>query len=247
MKKLKALQEQYKKGEITKAQYEAAVAKLLEDEYIDEEQQEEALEYDPKGDEAIFTQADVDRMVVAKAVKMVRKALKDAGVEVEADNKGLLTKVAELVKAGTGSEGKATDADLTKLKQLESKTPQLESKVKDLAIENAVLKAAGKYNPVNAIQVVRALKLDYMDQVEYDEHEGRVDTKSVETVLKQINKAEPNLFKQADGEGDEGGQSGQGSVKGKGPGGGAGGSGGKKDDEKKLAEALAMLNIKKEN
>lgn len=244
MKKLKALQEQYRKGEITKAQYEAAVAKLLEDDTIDEEQQEEALDFDPEADKPVFTQADVDRMVAAKAVKMVRKALKDAGVELDASNKDLLTKVAELAKGGAGSDGKATDQDLAKLKQLEGKTPQLEGRVKDLAIENAVLKAAGKYDPVNAIQVVRALKLDYMDQVDYDEHDGKVDTRSVETVLKQIYKAEPNLFKPKDGEEDN---DDQGALKGKGPGGGTGGGKGKKDDDALLAQAREMLGITKKD
>lgn len=244
MKKLKALQEQYRKGEITKTQYEAAVAKLLEDDTIDDEQHEEALDFDPEADKPVFTQADVDRMVAAKAVKMVRKALKDAGVELDASNKDLLTKVAELAKGGAGSDGKATDQDLAKLKQLEGKLPQLESRVKDLAIENAVLKAAGKYDPVNAVQVVRALKLDYMDQVDYDEHDGKVDTRSVETVLKQIYKAEPNLFKPKDGEEDN---DDQGALKGKGPGGGTGGGKGKKDDDALLAQAREMLGITKKD
>ena len=247
MPKLRTLMNSYKKGEITKAQYEAEVAKLLEEDIIDQEQHDDALEYDPEADKPIFTQDDVDRMVAAKAVKMVRKALKDAGVEVDAPNKDLLTKVAEMAKNGTGTEGgKATDQDLEKLKKLEAKVPGLEAKAKDLTIENAVLKAAGGLKPVNPIQVVRALKADYMDLVEIDDETGAVDTKSIDRALKRIATAEPNLF-QADDGGDEGGEGGEnggqaGGFKGKGPGGGTGG--GKSSDKdlaKKKEEAKAML------
>ena len=243
MKRIKTLQEQYKTGKITKAEYEAEIKKLLDDEFIDQDEYDEAVAFDPEGDKPIFTQADVDRMVVTKATKMVRKALKDAGVEVDATNKDLLTKVAELVKAGTASDGKATDADLTRLKQLEGKLPVLESRAKDLTIENAVLKGlGGAFKAVNPVQVVRALKLDYMDLIEIDEETNTVDVKSVETALKRINAAEPNLFVAVENDGDDNGGAGAAGYKGKGPGGGTGGAGaGAKDLEKKRAEARAML------
>ena len=186
MKRIRTLQEQLKTGKITKEQYNAELKKLLDDEFIDQEEHDEAAAFDPEGDKPIFTQADVDRIVVVKATKLVRKALKDAGIEVDASNNDLLTKVAELVKQGQASDGKATDADLTKLKQLEGKLPGLEAKVKDLVVENAVLKGlGGKLKAVNPVQVVRALKLDYMDLVELDDESGEVTTKSVETALKR--------------------------------------------------------------
>lgn len=245
MKRIRTLQEQLKKGEITKEAYAAELKKLLDDEFIDQEEHDDAAAFDPEEDKAIFTQADVDRMVVVKATKMVRKALKDAGVEVDAANKDLLPKVAELAKAGQATDGKATDADLTKLKQLEGKVPGLETKVKDLVVENAVLKGlGGKLKAVNPVQVVRALRLDYMDLVEIDDENGELDTKSIETALKRIAAAEPNLFHAEEGGDDNGGSGdngGQGGFKGKGPGGGTGGSGKEKDLEKKKAEAKAML------
>lgn len=249
MGKLRKLQEQYLKGEITKAVYNAEVKKLLDDEILDQEQYDTALEYDPEEEKPQFTQADVDRMVVAKAVKMVRKALKDAGVEglEGVGNKELLAKVAELAKGkddGEGNKGKSDDAETLKWKTAAEKAG---ATIKDLTIENAVLKGAGKYNPINATQVVRALKLDYMDLVEIDD-EGKVDSKTVDRALRKIYDAEPNLFNKEDGDGagdntdpNKGGTG----FKGKGPGGGTGG-GGKGDDlDKKAAEALTLMGFKK--
>jgi hypothetical protein len=249
MKKLKELQEKYKKGELTKAQYEAAVKELLDKDVLDQEAYDEALEYDPESEKPIYTQADVDHMVVGKAVKMVRKALKDAGIELDADNKALLPKVAELVKAGTGKgDGKATDQDLEKLRKLEAKDTTSTAKLRELTIENAVLKAAGTYKPVNAVQVVRALRTDYMDLVEYDDTEGTVDSKSVERALRKIKEREPNLFQTDDNDPDGGYHEDDFGFKGKGPGGGSGG-GSKKEAEyaARKAEALEMLGIKKED
>lgn len=248
MHKLKKLQERYKKGELTKAQYQEEVKKLLEGEYIDQEENDEALNFDPEADKPIYTQADVDGFIVKKATAMVRKALKDAGVEVDAANKDLMAKVVELAKTGQAGDGKATDKDLEKLKALEAKLPGLEGKVKDLTITNAVLATAGKLNPINPSQVVRALRMDYMDLVEIDDETGEVDTKTVEKALKRIKDAEPNLFKTVDGgEGDEGdddnGGAGEG-FKSKAPGGsGTGGSKKDKDYAAKKAKALEMLGI----
>jgi len=244
MKRIRTLQEQLKKGEITKDKYNEEIKKLLDDDFIDQDEYDEAMAFDPDADKPIFTQADVDRIVVVKATKLVRKALKDAGIEIDASNKDLLTKVAELVKQGQASDGKATDQDLARLKQLEGKLPTLETKVKDLTIENAVLKGLdGKYKAVNPVQVVRALRFDYMDLVEFDDESGEVNTKSIETALKRIAAAEPNLFETAEGGDDNQGgdnQNNQG-FRGKGPGGGTGGNNDNKDLAKKKEEAKAML------
>jgi hypothetical protein len=93
------------------------------------------------------------------------------------------------------------------------------------------LKAAGKFNPVNTVQVVRALRMDYMDLVEIDDETGEVDAKSVERALKKIVAAEPNLFHKAKAENtgedeeepedEEEAPEVNTGVKGKGPGGGA--------------------------
>ena len=247
MGKLRKLQEQYLKGEITKAEYEAKVKELLTDEILDQEQVDEALEYDPEHEKPQYSQADVDAMITTKAVRMVRKALKDAGVEIEADNKTLLSKVAETIKNGstkkdgddTGGEGKVTDEELATLRKQADRAKTLGERIKDLVVENAVLKEAGKYNPVNPVQVVRALRLDYMDDIDYDEETGEVDTKSVSRTLKKVHETEPNLFKDVDPDDNKGD-----SFKGKGPGGGAGG--GNKDHDAKKAQALEMLGIKKD-
>lgn len=107
-----------------------------------------------------------------------------------------------------------------------------------------MLKEAGKYNPVNPAQVVRAINSDYLDGIDFDEETGTADAKSISRAIRKVHDAEPNLFKAVDDhEGDDGGE-GSGSFRGKGP----GGAGGKKDADiaAKKAEALAMLGIKKE-
>lgn len=244
MKRIRTLQEQLKTGKITKEEYAVEIKKLLDDDFIDQEEHDEAAAFNAEEDKPIFTQADVDRMVVTKATKMVRKALKDAGIEVDAANKDLLTAVATLAKAGQGTDGKATDQDLTKLKALETKVPGLEGKVKNLSMENAVLKGlGGNLKAINPIQVVRALKMDYMDLVEIDDETGEVDPKSVILALKQMATAEPNLFKaaEAEEEDDLGGETDT-RFRGKPPGGGAGSAGSKeKNLEKKKEEARDML------
>ena len=209
MGKLRKLQERYLKGELTKAQYEAECKKLLDDEILDQDAYDDALDYDPDYERPKYSQADVDSTVAKKAVKMVRKALKDAGVTVEAD-------------------------DLT-------------AQCKKLLIENAVLKEAGKYNPVNPAQVVRAISADYLDSIEFDEENGTADAKSIARAIRKVHDAEPNLFKPAgdDGDDDNGaGGSGNG-FRGKGP----GGAGSTKNGEleAKKAEALEMLGIKKDD
>jgi len=245
MHKLKKLQEQYKAGTLTKAAYLEAVKALLTDDYIDQEEHDEATGFNPEDGKAIYTQADVDSFIAKKAVSMVRKALKDKGIDVEGANKDILGMVADLAKAGqAGDGGKATDKDLERLKALEAKLPGLEAKVKDLTISNAVIVTAGKHNPYNAAQVVRALRLDYMDLVEIDDETGAVDTKSVERAIARIKAAEPNLFKAVkDDEDEDDDLSNQGAgFTGKTPG-GSNHTGKEKEFDVKKAKALEMLGI----
>lgn len=254
MGKLRKLQERYLKGELTKAQYEAEVKKLLDDEVLDQDAYDDALDYDPDYERPKYSQADVDTTVAKKAVKMVRKALKDAGVTIEADDKTLLSKVAEALKggstAGEGAEGGAgtgvDEAELATLRAKAEKVDTLTEQCKKLIIENAVLKESSKYNPVNPAQVVRAISSDYLDSIEFDEESGTADAKSVSRAIRKVHDAEPNLFKKVeDTDGNNGtGSSGSGFT-GKGP----GGAGGTKNAEleAKKAQALEMLGIKKDD
>lgn len=250
MGKLRKLQERYLKGELTKKQYEEEVKKLLDDETLDQDTYDDAMDYDPDYERPKYSQADVDSTVAKKAVKMVRKALKDAGVSIEADDKSLLSTVAEKLKTGASTDGSGNNgADNQELQNLRTKAARVDdltAQCKKLIIENAVLKEAGKYNPVNPAQVVRAINSDYLDGIDFDEETGTADAKSISRAIRKVHDAEPNLFKAVDDhEGDDGGEgSGNGSFRGKGP----GGAGGKKDADMaaKKAEALAMLGIKKE-
>lgn len=244
MGKLRKLQEQYLKGELTKAQYEAEVKKLLDDEILDQDVYDDALDYDPEHEKPQYSQADVDAIVAKRAVRMVKKALKDAGVSIDADDKTLLNKVAEQLKGGSKQDGTtpgATDEDVANLRLQADKVPGLSSRIKDLIVENAVLKEAGRYNPVNPAQVVRALRQDYMDAIDYDEDTGDVDVKTVSRALKKVYESEPNLFKPADDVDTTNKDDKTDGFKGKGPGGGAGGSGA--DHDAKKVQALAMLGI----
>lgn len=251
MKELKKLQDAYKAGKLTKEQYSKAVKDLLDEEELTQEEYDEAVDYDPKGDDdtAIYSQADVDRIVLRKAQQKVKQILKDAGVDVESvPKKDLFTKLAELAKNGNAGDELTVDqkelADLrTKVKGLDDLTATNQK----LAVENAVLKASGKYQPYNANQVVRALNLDYTDLLEYDDETGTLNQKSVDKALKRIATAEPNLFKTPEGESGAGGTDNQGGFKGKPPGGA--GAGGGNDAEKQAqlkANALAMLGITKQ-
>lgn len=244
MGKLKKLQESYLKGEITKAQYNTEVKKLLEDETLDQDSYDEALEYDPENDRPQYSQAEVDGMIAKRALRMVKKTLKDAGVNIEADDKTFLSKVAEQLKGGKKQDGTATtatDEEVATLRTQADKAKTLTERIKDLVVENAVLKEVGKHNPVNPTQVVRALRLDYMGDIDYDDETGEVDAKSVSRALKKVHESEPNLFKAVE---DDPGTTKPGDFKGKGPGGGTGGSG--KDHDAKKAQALAMLGIKQD-
>lgn len=255
MNELKKLQNAYKAGKLTKEQYQKAVKDLLDEEELTQEEYDDAVDFDPKGDDdtAIYSQADVDRIVLRKAQQKVKQILKDAGVDVDSiPKKDLFTKLAEVVKNGNAAgEGTVDQKELADLRTKVKGVDDLKASNQKLAVENAVLKAAGKYQPYNANQVVRALNMDYADLLEYDDESGAIIQKSVDKALKRIATAEPNLFQTP--EGNEGGGNndddlGGGTFKGKPPG-GAGAGGGNKDAEKQAAlkkQALEMLGIKKD-
>lgn len=244
MDKLEQLKKDLKAGKITLDAYKAAVKELLDDEEIDQEAYDKAVEYDPDNDtndKPIYTQEDMDRVVVKKARQLVRKQLKDAGVDLEGvNNKELLPKVVEMVQAGAtaGSNESELQAEVKQLRAKVSKLETSEGDVKRLSVENAVLKAAGKYNPVNPAQVVRALNADYRDLLDYDDESGALIPKSVDKALKRIKEAEPNLFQVTDGGGSDTDTD---DFKGKTPGGAGQGNntkGGKLAEQKKAALEL---------
>lgn len=160
--------------------------------------------------------------------------------------------MAETIKTGSikqdggeGGTGSTIDeAELTTLRAKAAKADDLTAQCKKLIIENAVLKEAGKYNPVNLAQVVRAISTDYLESIDFDEENGTADAKSVSRAIRKVHDAEPNLFKKADTDDNDNGGTSGGGFQGKGP----GGAGGTKnaEHEAKKAQALAMLGIKKE-
>ena len=131
MGKIKKLQEKYLKGELTAAAYAEEVAKLLADGDIDQEQHDEAMDYDPEHERPQYSQADVDAMITSKAVRMVRKVLKDNGIAIDADNKTLLSTVAEKLKAAADGKTQLSDEDKTALTNANGKITTLEEKIKD--------------------------------------------------------------------------------------------------------------------
>ena len=153
------------------------------------------------------------------------------------------TVVEQLKAAKSGkNDDPNNEQDAEALTTAKTRIVTLESKIKDLSIENAVLREAGTYNPVNPTQVVRAIRSDYMDDIDYDDETGDVDKKSVGRVLKRVSVAEPNLFKTKDENPDQDRQG----LKSKGPGGGTGGADDKTDE--KVKSALSLMGIaKKEN
>jgi len=200
----------------------------------------------------------MDAAIIKKARALVRKELRDAGVDIsEIKPQELLAKVAEMAAAGSGKE-KETDKEILNLRKKAALADTLETSNKALTIENAVLKAAGKLNPVNPAQVVRALNADYADLLDFDEETGQLDPKSVNKAIKKIAEVEPNLFKTATKEEEqdedddqddlEGGQGGN--FSGKPPGGAGAGTGKQKKEADKLAAgkaaALELLGIKKD-
>jgi len=259
MKKLQRLQKQLSEGKITQAQYEAAVADLLEDEDITQEEHDEALEFEPEDDDAekpIYTQKELDATVVKKARALVKKAARDAGIDLS-DKKPqeIIDAVMELATAGTGKE-KETDQEIKELRKQAALAKALEATNGKLTIENAVLKGATKFKPVNPAQVVRALHADYADLLEYDDETGILDPKSVTKALQRIAKVEPNLFHTAADDEDLEDEiaddlEDKPGFKGKSPGGAGTGGTKKKQQAAKLEtnkqEMLALMGIKKEN
>lgn len=261
-KKLKKLQADYASGKLTKAQYQAAVKALLDDEEIDQDDHDKALEFQPDDDDdqdkAIYTQSDMDRAVLKKARSLVRKTLREAGVDLtDVSNADLLDALVSRVKDTDGKGDKTDDKQLAALRKKADKADSLEAQVKKLTIENAVLSAAGKYNPHNPAQVVRALQADYADLIEIDEETGQIDRKSVDNAIKRVAKIEPNLFKQATGkqdeeeddeideQGDKSQADGKKSFSSKSPGGtGVAADKKQKQEEKLFQEAMDMLKIK---
>jgi hypothetical protein len=246
MEWLKKLQEKYKAGKLTKEQYDAKVKELLEDGDLDQAEHDEALEFDPKatGEKLIYSEEDMQRMAHNVARRTLRQELKKAGLELDVDNKGLVAAVVQLAKTGKESDGKgatATEQEIAQLRKDVAKLKPLEEKAKDLSLEVAVLKSAGRYQPHNAAQVVRALA-DYADLIEFDDESGLPVPKSVTAVISKLAKAEPNLFKTPNGEGgqdnlDDNQQGG--GFNGKTPGGGAAGGAGATGEAAKQAELQA--------
>jgi hypothetical protein len=260
---LKVFQEKYRAGKLTKERYAEKVKELLEDGDLTQEEHDKALEFDPKakeGDDLIYSQEDMDRMAVNVARRLVRQEFKKAGIDLDVDNKGLLAHVVGMVKDGGKGDGKGGNVDekeLAQLRKAADKAKGLADKVKDLSLENAVLRnAGGQYTPVNPNQVVRALK-EYADEIDYDDNDVP-DKRSVDLVLRKLAKAEPNLFKtpegggsedddKSGGAGDEGKGGGNG-FSGKTPGGGTGGNkgGNPSKDEATVADMLVRAGIKTE-
>lgn len=270
MDAIKKLQQAYKAKQIKRKDYLTQLKELLEGKEIAQEDFDDAADYDPEEDDAknkpIYTQEDVDRIVVTKARSLIRKTLKDAGVEVNVDNKGLLEEVVKLVSAGQGKV--KPDSELQK--EVERLTRDLKAsggnadKLKAALLENAVYKALANsdYRPVNVNQVVRALKADYADLIEFDD-EGVVVQKSINKAIRRVADSEPNLFhdqdddEDDDGPGDDGGKAkrkptekdddGPG-FRGKGPGGSTAVTAASKKAqyEADKKEALGLLGIKKD-
>lgn len=250
MDKLKELQAKLKEGKITQDEYNKQLKALLDASTIDQDEYDAAEDFeagDP-GDKLIYSQNDLDRVVKKKANQDIRKALKNAGVDLDGvSNKQIPEKLVELAKAGLDKGGTADEKELGELRRKAEKADKLEAEKKGLSLENAVLKAAGKYNPVNPNQVVRALT-DYSDLLDYFD-DGVLDPKSVDKALKRITEVEPNLFKKPDGEGDdEDDQGTEDDFKGKPPGGaGSTNNKGNKKHEANKARAMEYLNLSKKD
>lgn len=247
-KQIKRLQKLLTEKKIDAEEYTEQLQELLDDEIIQQADFDGAKDFEAidEDDKPIFTQADLDRQIVAKSRKLVTKALKDAGVSLDdVDPKDLLGTFANLALQGQKKGSLSVDeAEVASLQKKAKQAETLQSKVKAMTMENAVLKAAGTYSPLNPKQVVRALA-DYADFLEYDEDDNLV-TKSVDKALKELAKAEPNLFHaKADDEGDD---DKKGGFNGKSPGGT--GQGTNKEQQKAAetkAKALALMKIKPEN
>lgn len=246
-KQVKRLQKLLTEGKLTAEEYATDLKELLDDEIIQQADFDGAKDFEPEDEDnkPVYTQEDFNRQLLPKARKMVKKALTDAGVNLDdVEPKDLLTTFASL--AVQGQKKGSLSVDEEEVNSLQKKAKQLDTlqaKVKNLSMENAVLKAAGAYNPLNPKQVVRALG-DYADLLEYDEEDNLV-AKSVDKAIKKLAEAEPNLFHAKADDEDEDKKDG---FNGKPPGGA--GQGTSKEQQKHAAtrdKALALLNIKPEN
>lgn len=252
MNHIKRLKKLLENGKIDAQEYKEQLQELLDDQSITQEEFDGAKDFEPQGkeDELIYSQEDVNRMITSKARKIVKKALTDAGVDVEGvDGKEIVNHFAQLAVTGQ-KKGKldATEEELNTLRRKAKAYDDLQPSVKSLSLENAILKAAGELKPHNPKQVVRALS-DYENLLEYDENEVLV-SKSVDRALKKLAEAEPNLFQTADNPGGGAGNNQENNFAGKPPGGTAGGgTGGGSNDQKyaaNKAKALEYLGIKKD-
>lgn len=251
---LKILQEKYKAGKLTKEKYEAKVKELLEDQDLDQAEYDAALLFDPKddGEKLIYSESDMQSMAHNVARRTLRQELKKQGLDIDADNKGLVAAVVQLAKVGKESDGKgatATEQEIAQLRKDAAKVKTLEAQAKELALENAVLKSVGKHQPHNPSQVVRALN-DYADLIDYDDETGLPTAKSITSVISKLAKAEPNLFKtpgtgttEEEEDQEEDSQGGEFRSKPPGGSGGAGGSGGKNKADEMKADALRRMGI----
>lgn len=108
-------------------------------------------------------------------------------------------------------------------------------------IENAVLRQAAPLNPVQIMQVVRALEdREYANMLEYDDLD-RLNPASVNRALTRLAAAEPNLFFTPDAAKDLD----DGSFKGKAPGGGLPGNNtAESEEQRKVNEMLESVGIK---
>lgn len=255
---IKQLQQQYKDGKITKAQYLAKLKELLDGETIDQAEYDEAKDFDPEEEKPIYTQADVDSFIAKKASQQLKKICRDAGIDIDGvANKDLVSHVTNVLKNGAGKPGdknnQPSSEELTKLQKAAGKVEGLSKRVKDLSIENAILKnLGGDFKAVNPLQVVRSIMYDYKDLIEIDEDgdEIKIDRKQVTRALSRVKEAEPNLFEA--GEGDDEGANGGGkqqnqghNFQSKGPGGTNKPLNAKdKEYERLKAEGLAAMGVK---
>jgi len=245
---LKALQEQYRKGKITKEEYLAKLKELLDGDEINQEEFDEAKEFDPTDPDTVprYSQRDFDQQLIPAAVRKLRKVLKAAGVEIDVPNKQLLEKVIELSKLGQGKEPPADsevmkeNAELKKQLDKAGDSAAVKAENDKLRLELAVFKATGKFKPHNPTQVVRALMADYIDLLEENDEGDGYTPKSIEKAIKRISEAEPNLFQAQDGD-DEDGDEQKPGFRGKPPGGPGERKKGKDADFDK--KKSAMLNL----
>lgn len=241
MEELKLLKAKYENGKISQEEYLRQLDTLLDEENITQEEYDEAKEYDPDNEEPlIYSQSDVNRIVKDRALREVRKYLRNAGADPD-EFDDLEEGVVELIKAGINADEATPDEkEIQQLQEKAEMADQVIERNSRLEVENEVLKTAGEYKPVNPKQVVRAITTDYNDLLEYED--GQLNPASVQKAVKRVVKAEPNLFN-VEGDEDTGDDEGD-DFKGKGPGRGGGSSKNKDEYERKKKEALERMGIK---